>query len=643
MKKRIISAFLAILLTVSMITIPASAYSIDGLTVKSGLDYSSMESFSDDGYCVVRKDTDGDGYDEYGLIDSNGNEVITPKYDYMADPVEGMARVGLDIDGNSKTGWKFNSKGIDKFGFVDMGGREVVPLIYDAVQDFSDGMAAVSTKHQRQDDGDLFTIIVSNTGFVDKTGELVIPLIYEGVGGAEVVSDAGVLGDHTSTKIGFSEGLASVQNKDGKWGVIDKQGNTVIPFTYDKIGGFSEGLASVGVNDKWGFIDKQGKMVIPTVYDSVHDFSEGFACVSKRDPSSANGYFRGFVDKQGTLIGSTEYGAMGTKFCEGLIKVATASHDSSGNFNGWKWGFLNTKGDIAVPMKYFSVNTFSEGLSAVDLPDGFTGSTSSAGTHKYAIIDKQGNIVTPWQTEIIGAFSEGLATVGLSRYHYIDKTGADVIPMTANQYGCSVFSAGVAVAYDNKSGRYSIIKNPLSTSQAPTTSPTVPADTTPSFTDTPSWCAKEAAWAAEKGITNGYGGSTTFAPNVDCTQAQILTFLWRAEDKPQAAKAPITTAVSYQDAVNWAYGKKMIDDSFKPDAPCTRSQAVQYIWKALGELKAKEKASFSDVAVNAPYADAVSWAVKKGVTKGYGGADTFAPDRVCTRSEIVCFLYRAYN
>ncbi len=166
---------------------------------------------------------------------------------------------------------------------------------------------------------------------------------------------------------------------------------------------------------------------------------------------------------------------------------------------------------------------------------------------------------------------------------------------------------------------------------------------TPAFTDLPVWCEKEAAWAAQEKITNGYGASDKFAPNVDCTQAQILTFLWRAEDKPEAVKSPITAAASYQDAINWAYEKKMIDDSFDPDAPCTRSQAVSYIWQALGKPEATKTATFSDVDANAPYAGAVNWAVEKEVTNGYGGKDTFAPDQVCKRGQIVCFLYRVYN
>lgn len=53
----------------------------------------------------------------------------------------------------------------------------------------------------------------------------------------------------------------------------------VIPFIYDYLWNFSEGLASVELNGKWGFIDKTGKEVIPFIYDSVWYFSEGLAAV----------------------------------------------------------------------------------------------------------------------------------------------------------------------------------------------------------------------------------------------------------------------------------------------------------------------------------------------------------------------------
>ena len=52
--------------------------------------------------------------------------------------------------------------------------------------------------------------------------------------------------------------------------------------------------------------------------------------------------------------------------------------------------------------------------------------------------------------------------------------------------------------------------------------------------------------------------------------------------------------------------------------------------------------SFADVPANAYFADAVKWAVDKGVTNGL--SDTmFGPYESCTRAEIVTFLYRAYQ
>lgn len=175
-----------------------------------------------------------------------------------------------------------------------------------------------------------------------------------------------------------------------------------------------------------------------------------------------------------------------------------------------------------------------------------------------------------------------------------------------------------------------------------------PGTPVPEFTDTPDWCKAEAQWAAQKGITNGYGGETTFAPGRDCTQAEILTFLWRAAGKPtEGIKTPVANVKEsdyFYHAVMWANDMGMIDPgTFDPSKPCTRSQAVSYIWQALDKPEAGQAASFTDVPDGAAYAKAVDWAVEKGITKGDGGEDTFAPDKVCSRGHIACFLYRAYN
>jgi hypothetical protein len=99
----------------------------------------------------------------------------------------------------------------------------------------------------------------------------------------------------------------------------------------------------------------------------------------------------------------------------------------------------------------------------------------------------------------------------------------------------------------------------------------------------------------------------------------------------------------YADAVSWAVEKGITngtsDTKFSPNAGCTRAQVVTFLWRAAGEPAASGTASFGDVASNAYYADAVAWAVEQGITNGTGN-DTFSPDKTCTRAQIVTFLAR---
>lgn len=167
----------------------------------------------------------------------------------------------------------------------------------------------------------------------------------------------------------------------------------------------------------------------------------------------------------------------------------------------------------------------------------------------------------------------------------------------------------------------------------PTPAPTV-------FTDVPDWCAGAASWAADNGIAQGYGDGI-FGPDDPCPGSQIITMLWNAAGKPAAKAASPFTVISYsQEAVDWAYGENIIDDSFRPDDICTRATAMQFTWKAFGSPDAADS-SFSDVPAGADYAPALDWAVDVGIAEGIGG-NRFSPDTPCTRGDIVTLLRRAY-
>lgn len=167
------------------------------------------------------------------------------------------------------------------------------------------------------------------------------------------------------------------------------------------------------------------------------------------------------------------------------------------------------------------------------------------------------------------------------------------------------------------------------------------------FTDVSAnqWFTDSVVWALSAEVTNGTT-ETTFEPDTTCTQAQILTFLWRAAGKPEITDKvlPFEVDEAYRGAVLWADDMGMIDrGTFDPSAPCTRSAAVRFIWQAFLSPEAEEAAGFTDVSADADYAAAVSWAVANGITNGTDmDAGLFSPDEICSRGHIVTFLYRAY-
>ena len=154
-------------------------------------------------------------------------------------------------------------------------------------------------------------------------------------------------------------------------------------------------------------------------------------------------------------------------------------------------------------------------------------------------------------------------------------------------------------------------------------------------------------WAVENGITKGTD-DTHFSPDGICTRAQAVTFLWRTagSPKPEIRTMPFTdvpVGSYYYDAVLWAVGngitKGTSDTTFSPNMTCTRAQIVAFLWRSEKSPAAGTANPFADVKSTAYYADAVLWAVKENITKGTTNT-TFSPDADCTRAQIVTFLWR---
>ena len=154
-------------------------------------------------------------------------------------------------------------------------------------------------------------------------------------------------------------------------------------------------------------------------------------------------------------------------------------------------------------------------------------------------------------------------------------------------------------------------------------------------------------WAVENGITQGTD-DTHFVPDGICTRAQAVAFLWRAagSPKPETRTMPFADVPAgsyYYDAVLWAVengiAKGTSDTTFSPNMTCSRAQIVTFLWRSEKSPAAGTANPFADVKSTAYYADAVLWAVKENIAKGTTNT-TFSPDADCTRAQIVTFLWR---
>lgn len=152
-------------------------------------------------------------------------------------------------------------------------------------------------------------------GLINKEGRTVIPCEYDDI------------------SVFFPNGLAVVK-KNGKYGYIDKKNKIVIPVVYELTWGFFNDLAAVQKNGKWGLIDESNNTIIPFMYDEPFSFSEDMAAVKK------NGKW-GFIDKNNKTVIPFEYdGAESFKKGNAIVK------------KGKSWGEIDKYNNIVTPFEY---------------------------------------------------------------------------------------------------------------------------------------------------------------------------------------------------------------------------------------------------------------------------------------------------
>lgn len=251
---------------------------------------------------------------------------VVNQYDRVRDFHEGLCVVGLK-DSNYDY----------KYGAIDTKGNVVIPVEYDDVHNCQEGVCVVEVGGWN-----------AKCGIVDAKGNVVLAPCYHNM------KD-------------FNNGLAVVKDPQTElYGFVNKKGEVAIPLSYKYATSFSDDLALVRVKSgKYGYINNQEEIVIPTIYDDAYSFSEGLAIVEKANKEMV-------IDKKGELIYTLPknqsfddvYG-----YQNGLILVVK---DRDGNWwdnDDQKYGYLDTKGNVAIDFIYDDADDFLDGIAEVEKND----------------------------------------------------------------------------------------------------------------------------------------------------------------------------------------------------------------------------------------------------------------------------------
>lgn len=273
---------------------------------------------------------------KYGYANVNGEFVITPQFDYAGNFADSIACVRIG----------------KKWGYINTKGEQIIPLKYANAYPFSDGCAAIVVREKNKF---LF-------GYINTAGDDIVEPVYEHCVAQFAHQRSAIKKDgkwaiintqgEQITEFEYFSVVISPKNKgyimvtksgtlndDGSiksnsWGIMNNDGKLITPLKYHVIRNFNdENLILVSAGDLWGWVSMQGEEVIPLKYKQVLDFTEGWAAILE------NGKVNWINVKNETVL-KTDYTST-TSFEDGVAYVK----DHAG-----KWGSINKKGNIVVPL-----------------------------------------------------------------------------------------------------------------------------------------------------------------------------------------------------------------------------------------------------------------------------------------------------
>ncbi len=283
----------------NQIIIPAEYYSISFYNNFYFVNKQSYQTTNDNSIYEVRAVTN-----KYGIFDKSGKIILEPKYSYINSLNNGYYSINIDLNGNHAL---FD----DKF-------KRLTDFKYMFIDDFYDDLAKVRVNN-------LF-------GYIDLNGNEIIKCLYE-------------------MNYNFIDGLA-LAKKNNNWGIINTKNETILDFKYNTLGIPFKNQVNANYNDKWGVVNLKNEILLDFMFDQKISDSKGITAFKKDSKWQTWDYEKKkiFPEKYDSiiLINRNEYNILTfykTRSPETIKLLAMVKKDD-------KWGFINEKGEITLPIKY---------------------------------------------------------------------------------------------------------------------------------------------------------------------------------------------------------------------------------------------------------------------------------------------------
>jgi hypothetical protein len=421
--------------------------------------------------------------DKYGFIDTNGKMIIPAQFDDAEDFNMKMAWVRqndkegfIDLEGSFLIPLKYEeiknrdlnyyksspAKANGKWGIIDQSGKEIIPFQFDELTYFSNGFSKIKKNGKwgviNESSGDIFLECVyddinalSKGEFEKETDVTLVQVKKKGKWG--LVSTATLkwlINPQYEELAGRREGMIGYKTEN-KWGIMNKEGNIIIPAKYDNIQDFYDGITVLVKNNKYGYADNSGILITGLIYDGSwgNHFVNGFAFVCQ-------GIGCGYIDKSGKEVTALKYTWGDSWNPNEFSKDGFAAVKYKG-----KWGYINTKGETVIKHQFDQAFPFTNGIAAVNIGGEMKstgGITLKLVGGKWGYINKEGKEVLKIKYQDVGRyFTDGMGQVKINgKWGFVNEEGDFVIKPKYDDvpyFSYSSFSVGmIAVRLNGKWG-----------------------------------------------------------------------------------------------------------------------------------------------------------------------------------------------